>query len=106
MTEPQIIAKPICRKCGSDDVACDASARWDVTAQKWVMSGVMDDVTCEACGYDTSNPAFAVWTGDQKGEWTEDSDTYNPLTDKARAVLNAPGVVLPEFARPPEPASA
>ena len=46
--------KPICRKCGSDDVQGDAYVAWDVDLQDWTVSAVMDGGTvCEVCGGET-----------------------------------------------------
>lgn len=39
----------VCSTCGSDSVERDAMAEWDVEAQDWVLSGVMDQGYCEAC---------------------------------------------------------
>jgi hypothetical protein len=41
-----------CPNCGSDDICADAAARWDVDAQDWVLTHVMDEVTCQACDYE------------------------------------------------------
>jgi len=46
--EPPI--KLVCDTCGSDDIVRDATARWNVAAQDWALSDVMDDTTCEQCG--------------------------------------------------------
>jgi hypothetical protein len=41
--------KPICTRCGSDDILADAWAEWDVEAQQWVLRTTFDDKHCEAC---------------------------------------------------------
>lgn len=41
-----------CPICGDDALARDASAKWDVAAQVWTLSGLQDGMTCEACGAD------------------------------------------------------
>lgn len=43
---------PFCRRCGSEDVLIDASARWDAVGQAWVLCSVQDHETCEMCGRD------------------------------------------------------
>ncbi len=40
----------VCGVCGSNDVTRDALATWSVAEQAWVLRGLLDDVTCEACG--------------------------------------------------------
>lgn len=40
----------VCADCGSDEVACDASARWSVETQQWELSGLFDNGGCDACG--------------------------------------------------------
>lgn len=45
----------VCPECGSPDVSVDATARWDIEAQDWVMSGTFDDRTCGSCGYEGSS---------------------------------------------------
>jgi hypothetical protein len=44
--------KPVCPKCGSDNVACDAAARWDADLQTWSLAGTHDCTTCQDCGYE------------------------------------------------------
>ena len=41
-----------CPQCGSPDVLCDATARWDFEAQDWSLSGTNDDRTCQSCDYE------------------------------------------------------
>lgn len=41
--------KPVCSHCGSDSLARDASARWDVDTQQWEVSGVYDCTFCDTC---------------------------------------------------------
>lgn len=40
----------LCATCGSPEVSRDATARWNVGLQDWVLAGVQDQATCEACG--------------------------------------------------------
>lgn len=43
--------RKVCEECGSDDVSADAFARWNVHAQEWQVSAIMDKGhACENCG--------------------------------------------------------
>lgn len=44
--------KIVCSNCGSDDITCDATTRWDEDTQQWELSGVFDSKTCGNCGYE------------------------------------------------------
>jgi len=44
--------KPVCKACGSDEISCDATARWDIDIQNWELSGTFDSKTCDQCGYE------------------------------------------------------
>lgn len=48
------IIKLLCPHCGSDDLSCDAVARWDGKA--WVLAGLLDDTSCNNCGEDGISP--------------------------------------------------
>jgi RNA polymerase subunit RPABC4/transcription elongation factor Spt4 len=53
---------PVCPRCGSDDVAADAAARWDVQNQDWSVSDIFDKGhSCGNCG--AENITFA-WIGE------------------------------------------
>lgn len=42
--------KPVCRKCGSDDVLADAYAAWNVERQEWQLQTTFDKGSvCNAC---------------------------------------------------------
>jgi predicted RNA-binding Zn-ribbon protein involved in translation (DUF1610 family) len=41
-----------CKKCGSTDVVRDATAKWDVKKQQWVICGIQDMAYCNDCGED------------------------------------------------------
>lgn len=42
---------PVCPRCGSDNVAADAAARWNVERQEWEVSNVFDKGHgCDDCG--------------------------------------------------------
>jgi hypothetical protein len=51
---------PICRYCGSTEIVRDASARWDVAAQDWRLSGVFDCTFCDECNGESDT--LAKWT--------------------------------------------
>lgn len=53
------LAVPICRDCGSTEIVRDASARWDVAAQDWTLSGVYDCTFCDECNGESDN--LAEW---------------------------------------------
>lgn len=42
----------LCPHCGNDDIVRDASARWNVYLQEWVLRCTYDDMHCEVCGAD------------------------------------------------------
>ena len=56
---PSAAIRPICSRCGSDDISSDACARWDVERQAWDLSGTQDCKTCGNCGADCDD--FARW---------------------------------------------
>jgi predicted Zn-ribbon and HTH transcriptional regulator len=49
---------PTCPKCGSEEIATDATARWNTTEQKWEISGLLDPCSCDDCGAEFDD---AVW---------------------------------------------
>lgn len=58
--------KPVCRSCGSDDVTCDATARWDEDTQNWELSGVFDSKTCGQCSYEKDYCDWVVLEEEEK----------------------------------------
>ena len=49
MSMPKITK--VCSCCGSENVAADAAARWNVGAQEWEVSNVFDEGhSCDDCG--------------------------------------------------------
>ena len=52
---PSAAVKPICSRCGSDDIISDARARWDVERQDWDLAGTQDCKTCGDCGVDSDD---------------------------------------------------
>jgi hypothetical protein len=77
--------KVICPKCGSDDVVCDACARWDVESQSWTLCTEYDDRTCEACGYESHS--FAEAPAESTSEPMKPADVA--LTDRERDTILA-----------------
>jgi hypothetical protein len=53
----------ICNACGSDDVVCDAAARWNPDEGQWEISSTFDDRNCEACGAEGSGILKSVMYG-------------------------------------------
>jgi ribosomal protein L37AE/L43A len=45
-----ILEKPVCAACGSDDIREDAYAVWDVHSQAWTLQTTFDDYVCKDCG--------------------------------------------------------
>lgn len=44
----------VCRKCGSEDVLCDAYASWNVETQEWELSQTFDKgAYCNNCDGET-----------------------------------------------------
>lgn len=52
---PSAAIKPICSRCGSDDIISDACARWDDERQDWDLAGTQDCKTCGDCGVDSDS---------------------------------------------------
>lgn len=44
---PQL--KPICPYCTSSDITIDATAKWDMKKQDWVVSSTFDSGYCNQC---------------------------------------------------------
>jgi predicted RNA-binding Zn-ribbon protein involved in translation (DUF1610 family) len=74
--------KPVCPRCGSDDIVRDATARWDVDSGCWSLSGTFDNETCDTCGAEGDD--FAHWI---PAEPLSPRDTF--LWDVSRALQNA-----------------
>lgn len=45
---------PVCTECGSQDVWVDASASWDMDAQRWVLEQAYQQAYCDECDGETS----------------------------------------------------
>lgn len=57
---PSVAIRPICSRCGSDDITSDACARWDVERQAWDLSGAYGCQACGNCGVDSDDLARCV----------------------------------------------
>jgi hypothetical protein len=55
MTTTKTQYRFVCHACGSDDVRCDAWARWDVKTQSWRVEAddVFDNAYCNPCDGET-----------------------------------------------------
>lgn len=56
---PPSVVKPVCPKCGGDEICRDASATWSIDAQEWVLAGTYDCQTCGGCGAEGDD--FVQW---------------------------------------------
>lgn len=45
----QAKGKPVCSRCGSDNVKKDAWAEWNAETQQWELSNTYDETYCEEC---------------------------------------------------------
>lgn len=50
--------EPTCPTCGSNELCCDAAARWNPVSNDWEKTSEFQDVTCDECGNETDKP---VW---------------------------------------------
>lgn len=79
------ITKPICRKCGSDNVGCDAFAKFECNTGAWELSSTYDHTDCLDCGYETDTPPWLLWDG---AAWVKDPADHEPLMDSVLARIN------------------
>jgi len=89
------ITKPVCSRCGSDEISCDATAAWNVETQAWELSGHFDLKICLDCSEEMRNVPFVVWEGDARGKWV--ADPAHPLRPAALARINDDDAVNPGF---------
>lgn len=85
MAEMQTPIHVVCPVCGSPDVTCDATAKWDFESQQWVHGGVQDDKTCQTCGYEGHSfdeTADADLTPEQRAYIYDGEDYPVPATIK------------------------
>lgn len=49
------VTRAFCKECGSTDITIDATARWDIQEQKWMLNEIFDDTRgyCGQCEGDT-----------------------------------------------------
>lgn len=76
--KPDSIPNPIkivCSNCGSDDITCDATTRWDEDTQQWELSGVFDSKTCGACGYEKDYMKEVPLTGTEPEKEDDDGSS-------------------------------
>jgi hypothetical protein len=50
-----MLYKLVCPKCGSDNVGCDAFAKWNVSKQEFELASTYDNCTCLDCDYDADH---------------------------------------------------
>ena len=53
----QLPVQPLCRNCGSENLARDAAARWDIAVQDWTITGLFDSTSCDDCSAESDNLA-------------------------------------------------
>ena len=77
LAAPSALEYPACRSCGSENVVCDAWAKWNRTAQEWELDQTFDDTFCRDCDEN------------QKVEWKRIEETKvdrtRRLNDEMRA---------------------
>ena len=49
----QAKTQKVCKYCGSESVAVDALAEWNVDAQQWELSATFDNSFCRDCDAET-----------------------------------------------------
>jgi hypothetical protein len=58
-----------CPGCGTSDVLCDASARWDNDERGWILVDVFEAAFCGGCEVDVGHEAIVLKpNGDQSGD--------------------------------------
>jgi len=77
-TSPAGGLKPVCRDCGCNMLARDASARWDVQRQAWAISDVYDCTFCDLCNAES----------DDLARWVPEND-LTPFDRFAAALADA-----------------
>jgi hypothetical protein len=53
--------KPVCKICGSDDITCEASAKWDTVTQRWVVAAAFPEYTCWGCDRSELEEDRIIW---------------------------------------------
>jgi len=49
-----------CMKCGSANVARDATAYWDATIQQWTLGSTQDNLACNTCGEENNTSMVPI----------------------------------------------
>ena len=49
-----------CTHCGSEDILCDAYAKWNIESQKWELYNVFQQEYCEQCEGECSTDEFQI----------------------------------------------
>jgi len=57
--------KPVCPRCGSPNISCDATATWDEATNDWTLAGTYDAIYCPDCDKESK---FADWQPVDKPE--------------------------------------
>lgn len=55
-----------CTACGSSNVIADATVRWDVAEQEWIVSGIFDAMTCGDCDKECDHGFPCIETADEE----------------------------------------
>jgi hypothetical protein len=64
--------RPVCPRCGSDEILRDACAQWDPALQSWVLISIYNSETCLACEME----------GDLIARWEAVKPHGDPLADE------------------------
>ncbi len=79
---PATARKPVCPRCGRDQIVREATARWEPDERCWSLSGAFDNEICNICGAE----------GDDLADWiavTSMLPASGDLSDVASARPNA-----------------
>lgn len=96
--------KPVCPKCGSDQISCDAVSAWNVDANAWDLTSAYETAICLDCSHETKDLPFVVWEGGPRGKWVV--DPAHPLSAAAAARINDDAAVNPGFVDLSQPVEA
>lgn len=67
--EPVGQLKPVCSRCGSEDLARDACVRWDKSTGCWALSAIYEATFCDGCHAD----------GDDIARWVSVADSASRI---------------------------
>lgn len=65
---------PVCPKCGSHFVLCDAYAEWD--KDKWVLHSIYEAFVCNQCGLDI-DPEWVDYESLSSNTTSQDTEITN-----------------------------